>query len=151
MGVERIGRYRLPVGDRPYAADSAGLLRQRLPADRVEVLLVHADGTHDAVALPEAAVAMITDLLERAASGEELAVLAEDGEISPEDAASVLGISRPLVRRRMDAGELPFRRGGKHRRLRLRDVLAVRDREFPGGAALAGLENDTDDLIAQGV
>ena len=51
MGVERMGRYRLPASDRPHAADSAGLLRQRLPADRVEVLLVHPDGTHDAVAL----------------------------------------------------------------------------------------------------
>ena len=130
MGVERMGRYSLPVSDRPHAADSAGLLRQRLAADRVEVLLVHPDGTHEAVALPEAAVAMITDLLERAASGEDLAVLAEDGEISPEDAASVLGVSRPLVRRRMDAGELPFRRVGTHRRLRLRDVLALCDREF---------------------
>jgi excisionase family DNA binding protein len=146
-----MGSYRLPVGDRPYAADSAGLLRQRLPADRVEVLLVHPDGTRDAVALPEAAVAMITDLLERAASGEELAVLAEDGEISPEDAASVLGISRPLVRRRMDAGELPFRRVGTHRRLRLRDVLALRDRESPVRAALAELQTDTDNLMAHGL
>jgi len=151
MGVERLGSYRLPVGDRPHAADSAGLLRQRLPADRVEVLLVHPDGTHDAVALPEAAVAMIADLLERAASGDELAVLAEDGEISPEDAASVLGISRPLVRRRMDAGELPFRRVGTHRRLRLRDVLALRDRESPVRAALAELQTDTDDLMTHGL
>jgi len=38
-----------------------------------------------------------------------VAVLAEDQELSPNGAADVPGISRPLVVHRMDIGDLPFR------------------------------------------
>ncbi|MGY4319589.1 hypothetical protein [Bradyrhizobium sp. JR3.5] len=38
----------------------------------------------------------------------EVLLLKSDPEISPEKAAEILGISRPLVYRRMDSGELPF-------------------------------------------
>ena len=83
-------------------------------------------------------------------------LLAETSEISPEDAASIPGISRPLVRRRMDAGVLPFRRVGTHRRLKLTDVLDLKRWEVPVRAALlrAALDElraDTDDLIAHGL
>ena len=59
--------------------------------------------------------------------GEKVAVLAEDREVSPNEAAAILGMSRPLVVHRMDVGDLPFRYVGKHRRAKLRDVQPDRD------------------------
>ncbi|WP_428395924.1 helix-turn-helix domain-containing protein [Lichenicoccus sp.] len=73
-------------------------------------------------------------------------MLADDAEVTPEDAASILGISRPLIRRRMDVGLLPFRRVGSHRRIRLTEVLALRAREEPVRQALKALAADTEDL-----
>jgi len=73
-------------------------------------------------------------------------VLADDAELTPEEAAGVLGISRPLVRQRMDAGLLPFRRVGAHRRVRLADVLALGAREADRRAAMADLAADTEEL-----
>lgn len=88
----------------------------------------------------------LADLLDRLSSADAVTVLADDAEVTPEDAARILGISRPLVRRRMDAGLLPFRRVGAHRRLRLADVLALRAREEPVRQALDALAADTEDL-----
>ena len=73
-------------------------------------------------------------------------MLADDAEVTPEDAAGILGISRPFVRRRMDVGLLPFRRVGAHRRIRLADVLAFRAREQPVREALDALSAGTEDL-----
>jgi excisionase family DNA binding protein len=151
MGMDMVARYSLPAGDAPAALQGADLLRRRAPTDRVEVLLIHPDGTRDAITMPEAAISIVTDVLEKTAAGNEVALLAQNAEISPEDAATILGISRPLVRRRMDAGVLPFRRVGAHRRLRLSDVLALRLHEAPTRAALAELQADTDDLMAHGL
>jgi len=151
MGMELLTRYRLAADDSSTASRGADLLKRRSPADRVQVVLVHADGTGEAVEVPDAAVRMLTDLLETAARGGEVALLAEDAEISPEDAAAILGISRPLVRQRMDRGELPFRRVGAHRRIRVSDVLALRRREEPVRAALAELQADTEELMARGL
>ena len=151
MGMELMARYSLPVAERAGSADGAEMLKRRGPADRVEVLVVHPDGTTEAVAVPPAAAGIISDILKRLSEAEEIALLTDDAEVSPEDASAILGISRPLVRRRMDAGVLPFRRVGAHRRVRLSDVLDLKRREAPVREALAELQADTQDLMAHGL
>ena len=58
-----------------------------------------------------------------------IAIIPIDRELSPADAGRILGISRPIVARKMDAGELPFRYEGKHRRCTLEDVLKLKASE----------------------
>ena len=151
MGMEVMARYSLPLGDRPDLVRGADLLKHRAPADRVEILLVHPDGSRESVEISAVATGLIADLLEKASTSEEVALLTDDAEISPEDAAAILGVSRPLVRRRMDIGDLPFRRVGAHRRVRLADVLEIRRKEAPTRAALEELRADTEDLMAHGL
>ena len=148
--MKAMARYSLPMPDRAETARSAEMLSTSKPDDRVEVTVLHGDGDRETVTLPAAAVAIIGDVLARLADG-EVALLGEDDEISPEDAAAILGISRPLVRRRMDAGVLPFRRVGSHRRLRLADVLDLKRREAPIRSALDELKADTEELAARGL
>jgi hypothetical protein len=78
--------------------------------------------------------------------GERVAVLTEDQELSPNDVASILGISRPLVVHRMDTGDLAFRYVGKHRRATLRDVLALQTKIDAQRAAMEALAHDAEDL-----
>lgn len=151
MGMELMARYSLPPADRAGSAQGANVLKRRGPADRVEVLVVHPDGTREVVAMPPAAAGIIGDILAKLSEADQVALLADDAEVSPEDAATILGISRPLVRRRMDAGMLPFRRIGAHRRLRLSDVLDLKRREAPVRAALEELQADTEELTAHGL
>jgi hypothetical protein len=75
-----------------------------------------------------------------------VAVLAEDQELSPNDAAEILGISRPLVVHRMGIGDLPFRYVGKHRRTKLKDVLALKTKIDAQRAAMEVLAEDAEDL-----
>jgi excisionase family DNA binding protein len=151
MGMERMARYSLPANDRSAIGQSADLLKRRTPADRLEMRLVHPDGSQEAIEVSPAATKIIADLLEKASVSDEVALLIGDTEISPEDAAAILGISRPLVRRRMDGGDLPFRHVGTHRRVRLCDVLALKRRDAPIRAALEELRADTEDLMAHGL
>jgi excisionase family DNA binding protein len=151
MGMNLMTQYSLPSADRLATALGAEVLIGRKTTDHVEVAVTHADGTRQAVALSTAAAGIIGDLLATLSVSEKVAVLADDAEVSPEDAAAILGISRPLVRRRMDSGRLPFRRVGSHRRLRLSDVLELQRQEAPVRQALNELQADTDDLIARGL
>jgi excisionase family DNA binding protein len=66
-------------------------------------------------------------------------------ELSPDAAGKLLGISRPLVVRRMDDGRLPFRYEGKHRRCKLEDVLNLKAAEDKQTTALRALA-ETDDV-----
>jgi len=69
-------------------------------------------------------------------------------ELTPEQAGKILGISRPLVVRRMDDGRLPFRYEGAHRRCKLEDVLDLKAREEKQAAALREL-GEMDDVSYQ--
>ena len=64
-------------------------------------------------------------------------------ELSPEQAGRILGISRPLVVRRMDDGRLPFTYVGAHRRCKLEDVLRLKAQEDEQAEALRELGEGT--------
>ena len=114
--------------------------------DRVELHVLRKHGPDETLALPPAAVGVVEALIDRLLSGERVAVLAEDQELSPSEASGILGISRPLVVLRMDRGDLPFRYVGKHRRASLKDVLALKARLDGQRAAMEALVDDADDL-----
>ena len=115
-------------------------------ADVVEMHVRTKQGDDRTVTVPQAAVALIEAMLVSLSRGERVAVLSEDAEVTPNEAATILGISRPLVVHRMEIGDLPFRYVGKHRRARLTDGLALKAKLDPQQAALKSLAEDTDAL-----
>lgn len=115
--------------------------------DRVELRVSRKSGEDQVVRLPPKAAALLETALGHLLQGERIVVLAEGQELSPNDAADILGISRPLVVHRMDVGDLPFRYVGKHRRTKLKDVLALKTRIDARQAAMEALAEDTEDLI----
>jgi hypothetical protein len=114
--------------------------------DHVEVRVRRKSGQDQIVRLPRAAAALLETALGHLLQGERVAILAEDQELSPNDAADILGISRPLVVHRMDGGDLPFRYVGKHRRTKLKDVLALKARTDAQRSAMESLVDDAEDL-----
>lgn len=114
--------------------------------DKVEVRVRRKSGEDQIVRLPRKAAALLETALGHLLQGERIAVLAEDRELSPNDAADILGISRPLVVHRMNLGDLPFRYVGKHRRTKLTDVLALKSRIDAQRAAMETPADDVEDL-----
>jgi hypothetical protein len=114
--------------------------------DEIEVHIKRRDGGVQRLSLPPKAAALIESILDHLCHGERIAVLTEDQELSPNDAASILGVSRPLVVHRMDVGDLPFRYVGKHRRSTLRDVIALKTKIDGQRGAMEALAGDAEDL-----
>jgi hypothetical protein len=75
--------------------------------DRVEVRVRRKSGEDRVVRLPPKAAALLEVAIGGLLEGGRVAVLAEDRELSPNDAAAILGISRPLVVHRMDVASCP--------------------------------------------
>jgi predicted XRE-type DNA-binding protein len=69
-------------------------------------------------------------------------------EISPEEAAIILGIHLSIVHHRMDNGKLPFSGIDTHRRVLLTDVLHLKEAEDQRREFAAALGADTEDLEA---
>jgi hypothetical protein len=123
-----------------------GRLGKLAKGDRIEVQVKRRGGADQTLSLPPDAAALIKALLGHLLEGDRVAVLTEDQELSPNDAASILGVSRPLVVHRMDIGDLPFRYVGKHRRAKLKDVLGLKTKIDAQRAAMETLADDAEDL-----
>ena len=73
----------------------------------------------------------LVELLGELAAGESFIVVKADEEITPAEAAVVLGVTRQYVDRLLDDGVLECRRlpGSSHRKLRAADVAALREKQ----------------------
>ena len=96
------------------------------------------------VLLPRFAVGLVVEFVEHLAAGRSVTVLSDEEEISPREAAELLGVSRPFASRLFDQGQISSRRVGTHRRAFVRDVIAYQERQV--AARLAAL----DELAAEG-
>jgi hypothetical protein len=124
----------------------AGRVGKLAKGDQIEVHIKRRGGDDQKLSLPPEAASLIESLLGHLSQGERIVVLTEDQELSPNDAASILGVSRPLVVHRMDVGNLPFRYVGKHRRSTLRDVLTLKTKIDAQRVAMEALADDAEDL-----
>jgi excisionase family DNA binding protein len=82
----------------------------------------------ESVPIPNAVFGLIERMAELLARGDAISIVPVGQELTTQQAADVLNVSRQYLVRLLDAGEIPFTRTGKHRRLRATDVLAYRER-----------------------
>jgi excisionase family DNA binding protein len=83
---------------------------------------------HDRVVLTEQVHAILKQVVAALSKGQSISILTRDRDITTQQAAELLGLSRPTVVRLIDTGELPaYVPGTERRKLRLADVLAYRE------------------------
>jgi len=104
------------------------------------------DGDEVTVSLSRDTAEMLARIVEAQANGQEVVVTHSLREVSPAEAAVMLGMSRPQVRKIMERGALPYRMVGAHHRIAVEDVQsflgAERIRRRQALAAFSALENE---------
>jgi excisionase family DNA binding protein len=103
-------------------------------------------GSEVSVALSRETAELVARLVDARVRGEEILVTAGNAEVTPTEAAVLLGMSRPQVRKLKDRGLLEFRKVGTHHRIRVSSIRAFLDAERPrrreAVADLAALQNE---------
>ena len=76
------------------------------------------------VPLPARAVSIVREVLEAMATRRPFSIIPHEAELTTQQAADYLNVSRPFLTGLIDRGEMPHRMVGRHRRVRFVDLVA---------------------------
>ena len=103
--------------------------------------------TGESIAIPESVFRVLERVAEVMARGDSITVVPVGRELTTQQAADLLNVSRQYVVRLLDEGRIPYGKTGKHRRLRIEDVLAFKEtRDKDRRAGLRELSRMTQEL-----
>jgi excisionase family DNA binding protein len=81
-----------------------------------------------AIPLPESVFFMLERVVEVMARGDSITLVPVGREVTTQQAADILNVSRQYFVRLLEGERIPYRKTGKHRRLKIEDVLAFKDK-----------------------
>ena len=89
-------------------------------------MAIGAAGAANALTLPPHMAEVIRQVLVNLAAGRDVAVSERREEVTPNEAAEFLNVSRPYIVKLLDEGVLPFREVGTHKRIPYADLAAYK-------------------------
>ncbi len=99
------------------------------------------------ISVPATIFYLLERVAEVLASGNAVTIVQVGRDVTTQQAADLLNVSRTYLVRLLDEGKIAFRKTGKHRRLRVQDVLEYKTkRDKDRRAALRELSQMTQDF-----
>jgi len=92
----------------------------------VTVVIRGADGD---VTVPEPVTEIVLKALDEVAHGRAVEINTVEEELTTQQAADMLNVSRPYLIKLLSEGVMPFRMVGSHRRVKRYDVVSFKERQ----------------------
>ena len=114
--------------ERSLAADSGQKLAHYIETTGQPALIMIKKGKEqDSLFLPASALQLLVVILSQMAHGNAVTLLPVHAELTTQEAADLLNVSRPFLVSLLEEGKIPFRKVGTRRRVLARDVLDYKE------------------------
>ncbi|MHB1862231.1 MAG: helix-turn-helix domain-containing protein [Gemmatimonadaceae bacterium] len=98
-----------------------GDVRRHQTSPTISIVADH--GVEAPIAIPSAAFDLFLEILGQMANGNAVTIVPVHAELTTQQAADVLNVSRPFLIQLLEAGAIVHRKVGTHRRIRFADLM----------------------------
>lgn len=91
-------------------------------------IIVKSDHKEKQIGLPFSAVKMLIHVLTEMAEGNAITLIPIHAELTTQEAANLLNVSRPYLIKLLDNDEIPHHKVGTHRRILFADLLKFKEK-----------------------
>lgn len=123
----------------------ATYLSTKLETQEISILDAH-DIAHR-IELPTSALTLLMSILGELATGNAVQIVPVQAELTTQEAANILNVSRPHMVKLLEEGHLPFHKTGRHRRVLFADLMQYKEqRENESMQAMQELTDRSQEL-----
>ena len=119
--VEKISKTEQKIAIESY--DALASVIEQIKSNDPEIEI---EETGEKIKIPIKALKFLGEMLKAMSQGQFISLVPVATEVTTQRAAEILGCSRPHLVKLLEKGELEFTKVGKHRRIKLEDVLKYR-------------------------
>lgn len=114
--------------DIDLAAQSSKEFAAVFPRKEKDFRMTVKTNNHQAeITFPFSSMKLLLEILTQMAEGNAITIIPVHAELTTQEAANLLNISRPYLIRLLEEGKIAFHKVGTHRRIRFKDLLQFRE------------------------
>jgi excisionase family DNA binding protein len=96
---------------------------QKLARNHSNSVKIKIDDTKGYLNIPQKALSLLFEILSNMAEGKSITLIPSDTEVSTQQAADMMNVSRPHLVKLLEQGDIPFKKVGTHRRIVLKNLI----------------------------
>ena len=103
------------------------VVSQRIKSSRKKGVKIKIQETGEFITIPKKALTLLSAIIQNMAEGKSISIVPSNSEVSTQQAADMLNVSRPHLVKLLEAKKIPFKNVGSHRRILLKDIMEYKE------------------------
>jgi excisionase family DNA binding protein len=109
--------------EQKMASESVENFTSAISKRKSDTVNIRIQESEELFTIPRRALEFLSHILSIMAEGKAISLIPSESELSTQQAADMLNVSRPHIVKLLEQGVIPFRKAGSHRRILLEDLI----------------------------